>query len=320
MVCVCTCWCALLYHFWVNVSLVCVCVCMCACMFACIILPLFVWIWDGRAGECQLWVVCECMYMCVCVSAYVCVCVCLWTCLTLSLCGQLSKPAEQKGGSCGDSVNNAGVKPHPCKPRPVFLPSLSTSSINSDSSTELQGLTDVEVKKNMTGGGGGESEPTGNHDTGLLPSGTGVTVTAAPVAPRSHSAISVENLTLSSSSSSNNGECRLGQESAFTSSENLFAPLCNSSHGLAGGSGVFGGVAASGVSVSASQPASSAYENCFPGSGSGSNSTVGAIGLSGLLSAPLASHTPLSGVHEPETTTTAKRQRSKWETAFWLLI
>lgn len=248
------------------------------------------------------------MYVCVCVSA--CIYVCLCTCLTLSLCGQLSKPAEQKGGSYGDSVNNSGVKPHPCKPRPVFLPSLSTSSINSDSSTELQGLTDVEVKKNMTGGGGGESEPTGNHDTGSLPSGTGVTVTAAPVAPRSHSAISVENLTLSSSSSSNNGECRLGQESAFTSSENLFAPLCNSSHGLAGGSGVFGGVAASGVSVSASQPASSAYENCFPGSSNGSNSTVGAIGLSGLLSAPLASHTPLSGVHEPETTT-AKRQRSK---------
>lgn len=168
----------------------------------------------------------------------------------------------------------------------------------------------MEVKKNMTGGGGGESEPPASHDGVSVPSGTGVTMTATTVAPRSHSAISVENLTLSSSSSSNNGESRLGQESAFTSSENLFAPLCNSSHGIAGGSGVFGGVASSGVSVPASQPVSSAYENCFPGSGSGLNSTVGAIGLSGLLSAPLASHTPLSGVPEPEASS-AKRQRSK---------
>ena len=242
--------------------------------------------------------------------------------MTLVLCQQLSKAAEQQrvGIICGENGSSSiGIKPHPCKPRPVFLPSLSTSSINSDSShasTEIQGLTDMEVKRNMTGGGGGESEPTANHhDAGVIPSGTSsVTVPATTVAPRSHSAISVENLTLSSSSSSNNGESRLGQELAFASSENLFAPLCNSAaHGIAGSSGVFGGVAAGLVSVPTSQPvSSSAYENCFPGSGGGvlNSTAIGAIGLSGLLSAPLASIAPLSVIPELEATM-AKRQRSK---------
>ncbi|XP_070210453.1 protein AF-10-like isoform X2 [Littorina saxatilis] len=237
---------------------------------------------------------------------------------------RLPKAAEQKVSGSGDS--NGHVKPQPCKARPVFLSSLSTSSINSDSShasAEVQGLTDPELKKNSTSAVGdvsggavvGDSELSLNHDSGGVASGgvsaAVVSASSVPPPPRSHSAISVENLTLSSSCSNSHGDIRPGQEASFPASENLFAPLCNSSHSSSSSSGIFG--SASNSSVPASHPVSSSvYENSFPSSGVGLNSTVGGVGLSGLLNAPLASQglTPVTpAVPEPEVTS-AKRQRS----------
>ncbi|KAL8596917.1 hypothetical protein ACOMHN_062287 [Nucella lapillus] len=244
---------------------------------------------------------------------------------------QVVKPIEHKVTSNGDNSapTNGSSKPPVSTPvpskaskaRPVFQYSLSTSSITSDSSQasmELTLMSDAELKKTSTGGGDGDLELAAiSQDSMVVPIGTSGTVIVSSVAPPPpppggappRGQVTVENLT-ASSSSSQNGDSRPGQETAFASSENLFAPLCNaSSHGGGGGGGgVFGGVGGLGSSTNTPPANPTAYDSYYVGTGA--NSTAGALGLSGLLSAPVTSHSVSSVL--PETDATApKRQRSK---------
>ncbi|XP_076461022.1 uncharacterized protein LOC143293713 isoform X2 [Babylonia areolata] len=242
---------------------------------------------------------------------------------------KVSKPAEQKVSSNGDTTittttttattttttstngtSSSKVVPpssKPSKARPMFQYSLSTSSITSDSSQasmELQTLSDVEVKK--TGGGDADSEDI-TQDSVLVPIGSSATVivsTVATPAGVARSQVGLENLT--AALNSQNGDSRPGQDTGYASSENLFAPLCNSSsssHGTS--SGVFRGVGLGSSNVVSSQ---SVYDSYY--TGTGANSTAGALGLSGLLSSPLTSHTASSVLLEADATA-PKRQRSK---------
>lgn len=204
----------------------------------------------------------------------------------------------------GSDDRPRGRASHPCKPRPVFMPFLSVSSINSDSSHASCELPDAESKKSASGITGRESESPASQDSSSVTNGVSGSVTANSNCPRSHSSssINVENLTLSSSSSSNNGEGRGANESAFPLSENLFAPLCSSSHANGSNSSssnsvMFGNVSLSSNLTNTSQVNSSGFENYFANSnnsssGIGAASSVGAGGLGSLLSTPVLTPQP----------------------------